>query len=380
MSIERKANYVLDRAKKVAEKAESWADFSAAVFGQFDGIVAQTFPEDIQRQAFYDSEQYKQVQSILTALMRKFGVASGGTPGGKSGKFVVRIPKTIHQKLDIEAKREGVSLNQLAAVKLAVPLPRSTDLAKNTVIEAFNSMHEGFSPDWVVVEPHHNSLFLARCRDLGLAEVEYTDFFLNHILLNTRKTNRYIGLLNPTTKPSGYKSYDDCAFAAEIAVRTIQRTEGVTLDRILCDPALRERFDKIAGQLVKNTVIKLRCAALNLRKTHKLKKSGSDSAGYELKPAGYLNRVSLSDIAESPGLYALFDDKRPIFAGETKNLYRRIELHKRGGLPGWVDGDDGVILKVSAPQSANRLDRLNWLRAFINMERPLLNYQGAAWL
>ena len=37
-----------------------------------------------------------------------------------SGKFVVRIPKSLHQKLAIEAKNEGVSLNQLAVYKLAL--------------------------------------------------------------------------------------------------------------------------------------------------------------------------------------------------------------------------------------------------------------------
>ncbi len=37
-----------------------------------------------------------------------------------SGKFVVRIPKTLHQRLAIEADREGVSLNQLAMYKLAM--------------------------------------------------------------------------------------------------------------------------------------------------------------------------------------------------------------------------------------------------------------------
>ena len=36
-----------------------------------------------------------------------------------SGKFVIRIPKTLHQKLAIEAEQEGVSLNQYALYKLA---------------------------------------------------------------------------------------------------------------------------------------------------------------------------------------------------------------------------------------------------------------------
>ncbi len=37
-----------------------------------------------------------------------------------SGKFVVRLPKTLHQRLAIEAQKEGVSLNQLALYKLAL--------------------------------------------------------------------------------------------------------------------------------------------------------------------------------------------------------------------------------------------------------------------
>ena len=37
-----------------------------------------------------------------------------------SGKFVVRLPKTLHQRLAIEASQEGVSLNQLALYKLSL--------------------------------------------------------------------------------------------------------------------------------------------------------------------------------------------------------------------------------------------------------------------
>ena len=38
---------------------------------------------------------------------------------GYSGKFVLRLPKQLHQRLSIEAKEEGVSLNQYALYKLA---------------------------------------------------------------------------------------------------------------------------------------------------------------------------------------------------------------------------------------------------------------------
>lgn len=38
---------------------------------------------------------------------------------GYSGKFVIRIPKSLHRKLSIEAQQEGVSLNQYAVYKLS---------------------------------------------------------------------------------------------------------------------------------------------------------------------------------------------------------------------------------------------------------------------
>ena len=36
-----------------------------------------------------------------------------------SGKFIVRVPKSLHMRLAVEAEREGVSLNQYALYKLA---------------------------------------------------------------------------------------------------------------------------------------------------------------------------------------------------------------------------------------------------------------------
>src|SRR5204862_67611 len=164
------------------------------------------------------------------------GVAAGAQPTKeKSGRFVVRVPKTIHQKLDIEAKREGVSLNQLAVTKLSLPLPKSTGIAESVVIQAFNKTHEGYSPDWVIIEPHQ------------------------------------------------------------------------------------------------------------------LKRVDLRSDVYDLVSAGPVKRVSLSDIASLPGTYVFYDYNRPLFAGESDNLNRRLSMHLQGGLPRWLSPHDeeGIILKYT---------------------------------
>lgn len=43
-----------------------------------------------------------------------------------SGKFLVRVPKSLHRQLSIEAGQEGVSLNQYVLYKLSRPSRHST--------------------------------------------------------------------------------------------------------------------------------------------------------------------------------------------------------------------------------------------------------------
>jgi hypothetical protein len=122
--------------------------------------------------------------------------------------------------------------------------------------------------------------------------------------------------------------------------------------------------------------LKLRCAALNLRKTHKLRRAPFDSTAGNLVSAGRICGSNLSKLSELPGGYALFDENRPIFAGETENMRKRIGLHLKYGLPTWlgVGLERDLIVKTISLPTAKRDERLNWLRAYISLERPLLNY------
>ncbi|MDX9873211.1 MAG: toxin-antitoxin system HicB family antitoxin [Clostridia bacterium] len=56
---------------------------------------------------------------IETKLENGFPVPEPVSPEQYSGRFVVRLPKSLHQKLSTEAVREGVSLNQYALYKLS---------------------------------------------------------------------------------------------------------------------------------------------------------------------------------------------------------------------------------------------------------------------
>lgn len=56
---------------------------------------------------------------IETKIENGFDVPLPIDTNNYSGKFVVRLPKTLHQRLSVEAMKEGVSLNQYALYKLS---------------------------------------------------------------------------------------------------------------------------------------------------------------------------------------------------------------------------------------------------------------------
>ena len=56
---------------------------------------------------------------IETKLNNGFEVPEPVQNSDFSGKFIVRIPKSLHRRLAAEADKEGVSLNQYALYKLS---------------------------------------------------------------------------------------------------------------------------------------------------------------------------------------------------------------------------------------------------------------------
>ena len=65
------------------------------------------------------------LQATITALESKgLPVAAANSGGVASGKFVARVPKTIHAQLATRARTEGVSLNTLVVTFIAQGLGR----------------------------------------------------------------------------------------------------------------------------------------------------------------------------------------------------------------------------------------------------------------
>jgi hypothetical protein len=380
MTIKEKATSVLAKAKEWSRDASSWMEYSNKIFAEPEGLIPKTFPRMTERKEFYSLPEYEQVNDLLAKLIGRVGIDEGRAKK-KSGKFLVRLPKTLHHKLEIEAIDEGVSLNQLAAVKLAVPLKDADGVFRSRVIEAFIKVYDGYSSDRVIVHPELNKLFLQECRRLGL---DKTDFELNHKLQDIRKKGD--AELPPATKKPRITDYDEFLFASEITFRYLQQKENVSLDVVLCDTDLRKRFDEIALKMSpsERDVFKLRMGAIYLRKTHRLKPEDAGMPSYDFLSAGTIKDVKLNKLPEIPGMYAFYDSVRPVFAGQTAKLRHRIDLHLRSNkdlfLPAWLEYDrvDGLELRYIPAQKVKANDRLKWLNQFINREHPVFNYQEAA--
>jgi hypothetical protein len=116
-----KATELLQQAEEQAKRAPTWADLSNSLFDPLEGLIAKAFPTRAERAAFVKTEEYKKIRALIDLARERTGLVAGATPT-KSGRFVVRLPISLHAALEREAAAEGISLNQLVVAKLAAQL------------------------------------------------------------------------------------------------------------------------------------------------------------------------------------------------------------------------------------------------------------------
>ena len=116
-----KVTQLVDSARGAAASAETWADLSNALFDPEDGLIARAFPTREERERFLKTKEYRAIRQLIDDAKQRTGLVEGARPK-KSGKFVVRLPQSLHAALEAEAEAEGVSLNQLVVTKLAIQM------------------------------------------------------------------------------------------------------------------------------------------------------------------------------------------------------------------------------------------------------------------
>ena len=118
-TIESRAQDLLTRARKLAQSpGVTWIEDNNAIYGP-GGPFARLFPSAKDRLSFAKTKESRQIDQFIDSLPEP---PAGPQRREYSGKFNVRVPKSLHAALASEAEAEGVSLNQLVVAKLALHL------------------------------------------------------------------------------------------------------------------------------------------------------------------------------------------------------------------------------------------------------------------
>ena len=103
-------------------------------------------------------------------------------------------------------------------------------------------------------------------------------------------------------------------------------------DRVLCNPALRNEFDRVAQSIAPEvSPYLLRKAALKLRKARKLRPERTKRiVDWGLQVLSFTAEElcrNLTLIPRQPGVYFFRDRTGYLYIGEADNLYKRVPKH-----------------------------------------------------
>ena len=113
--IERKQEHVLQEAHRLYCQAPDWATFFREIVG-LRGLIRQVFPTRETLAEFEKTDAYAQIQRMLGGLRQRGpGQADRQEP---TRIITVRLPKSMHDALRVEAHEHCTSMNKLCISKL----------------------------------------------------------------------------------------------------------------------------------------------------------------------------------------------------------------------------------------------------------------------
>ena len=207
-------------------------------------------------------------------------------------------------------------------------------LLKRVVLEAFDSVHDGWSSDEVILQNELNENFVKTCsklvvaRSITGARLDATPLDFNWTLMNLRKA----GKLNAKTTKRKRIELTAVQHVAEIAARSLIDDHQCSIDRIMCDPELRTQFDEAAREIDGDLdSYAARKAAFQLRKARRLKPELIGRiADWGRKIDSFRVQQIVDDptvLNEHPGVYIFRDESGYLYIGQTENLRERLKQH-----------------------------------------------------
>jgi site-specific DNA-methyltransferase (adenine-specific) len=249
------------------------------------------------------------------------------------------------------------------------------------VVDAFKRAAGGYSADRVIADPVLNAAFIDECSKLGLPG-RPRDW--NLMLFGLRKAGKLTEVGTTKRTQLSWESMDPFEFASEIALRRMLDLGCPSLDYVLSDPVAVARFDDFARSLAPGfSCLQYRWAALRLRKDARLWRRCSVRVD---RPALLkacrkirLDAHSLPEVRPLPGVYLVAqsrDDAKPVYVGETWNLFHRAErtLRGRSALDQFVPNSGEWELQCCELEGVEQDERRGLQSLLIAANLPLMNY------
>ena len=214
---------------------------------------------------------------------------------------------------------------QRAKIKSNGSEETSSAVLNNVIITAFESTHDGWSSDEVILNDSLNQAFIAACNQ-KLPGVDAAVF--NWRLMNLRKA----GKLQVKSTKSNRTSVSEVAHIAEIAARSMHDRHSISSDQVMADPVRRREFDEIAKSFDPEIDLYLvRKAAFQLRKTRKLKPeliTRIADWSREIKTFGVEQIAANPELVQPhPGVYIFRDKTGYLYIGQSDDLQSRLKSH-----------------------------------------------------
>ena len=110
-----KEQTVLQVAQELYKQGPDWVTFFREVMG-LGGIVRQAYKTQESFTQFEKTKEFQEIQRMLGELRKRRG--GGPEEAEPTTVITVRLPRSLHESLKIEARDRNMSMNKLCIAKL----------------------------------------------------------------------------------------------------------------------------------------------------------------------------------------------------------------------------------------------------------------------
>jgi hypothetical protein len=261
--------------------------------------------------------------------------------------------------------------------------PLAPDKSRDSIIvKVFAEIHNGYSVDRTLADPHMAARYVKRCQHLG---VDAPHAAVCRRLLRLRKSG---GFPVKTTKEDK-RNLHPFLIPAELAFAKLTYRYDASYDDLLADPDVGKAFDENAAKVGRSgEVVAYRLAALHLRKNvrSRRKADAEQLAHLDISKVkahwhtpGHLSDVRLGAVPDSNGVFSLREPGRYLFLSQSENIRSDVGIFQDAdvlasvGNHFWSPSPDKIMVDFVRPEDVRGVSlRLFEFKA-IETYQPIFN-------